>query len=75
MGIGRELEEVRKALDLMGTQKNIAKFLNNAENAQKVNGLVDDIHDALMNYQVCTSNNSLPICLTIKLDFITTRYL
>ena len=36
----------------MATQKNIAQFLSNTENAQKLNDLVDDIREALIDYQV-----------------------
>jgi len=36
----------------MTTQKDIAQFLNNTENAQKLNDLVDDIREAVMDYQV-----------------------
>jgi len=36
----------------MTKQKNIAQFLNNTENAQKLNDLVDDISEAVMEYQV-----------------------
>jgi hypothetical protein len=39
----------------MATQGNIVQFLSNAENAQKLNNLVDDIHEAVMDYQVCNS--------------------
>jgi len=39
------LEDVRQALDPMTTQKDIAQFLSNAENAQKLNDLVDDIRE------------------------------
>ena len=52
MGVARKLEVVRQALDPMATQKDIAQFLNNTENAQKLNDLVDDIHEAMMDYQV-----------------------
>ena len=38
----------------MATQKDIAQFLNNTENAQKLNDLVEDIREAMMDYQVCT---------------------
>jgi len=38
----------------MAKQKDIVQFLNNAGNAQKLNDLVDDIHEAVMEYQVCT---------------------
>ena len=39
----------------MSAQKNIAQFLNNVQNAQKLNDLVDDVREALMDYQVCAS--------------------
>jgi len=41
-------------MDSITTQKDLAPFLNEPENAQKVNGLVQDIRYALMNYQVCS---------------------
>ena len=49
------MEGVRQALDSMATQKDIAQFLNNPENAQKLTDLVDDIREAVMDYQVRTS--------------------
>ena len=49
MGITRKLEDVRQALDPMTTQKDIAQFPRNAENAQKLNDLVDDIREAVMD--------------------------
>jgi len=36
----------------MATQKNIAQFLSNADNAQRLSDLVDDIGEAVMEYQV-----------------------
>jgi len=36
----------------MATQKDIAQFLNNAENAQRLSDLVDDINEAVIEYQV-----------------------
>ena len=41
-------------MDLMITQEDLTDFLNNAENAQKLNGLVEDICYAMVDYQVCT---------------------
>ena len=40
----------------MTTQKDVAQFLSNTENAQKLNDLVDDIREAVMDYQVRTSD-------------------
>ena len=40
----------------MATRKNIKQFLSNAGNAQKLNDLVDDIREAVMDYQVRTES-------------------
>ena len=52
-GATSNLTEVNWAMDSMTTQKDLAYFLNNPNNAQKFNGLVDDIHYALIDYRVC----------------------
>jgi len=36
----------------VATQEDLGLFLGVPENARKVNGLVEDIRDALMDYQV-----------------------
>ena len=56
MGFGRKLEDVRRDLIPLAEQGNVTGFLTNAENARRINGLVEDIHDAMMDYQVCASN-------------------
>jgi len=66
-GVARKLEGVRQALDLMATQKNIVQFLNNPDNAQKLNDLVDDIREAVMDYQVRTSEG--PALVTSNVRF------
>ena len=38
----------------MTEQGNIEGFFNNPKNAEKLSGLVGDIHDAVMEYQVCS---------------------
>ena len=52
--VTRKLKVIDQALDSITTQNDLAKFLTNTENAQKLDGLVVDICDALMGYQVCT---------------------
>ena len=37
----------------MAEQGNVEGFFNNPKNAVKLSGLVGDIHDAVMAYQVC----------------------
>ena len=56
----------------MTTQKDIAQLLSNAENAQKLNDLVDDIRETVMDYQVCTSEGLPPSVSNIYTDFLTT---
>jgi hypothetical protein len=72
----RKLKTVGHALDSITTRNNLAQFLNDTENAQKLNDLVGDIRDALMAYQVCIPK---PLALIISdngaPDFVTTRYL
>ena len=75
MGTTRKLKEVGRALDSITTQKDLAQFLSDAENAQKLNDLVEDIRDALIGYQVCTSNPLVLITSDNAPDLITTRYL
>jgi len=50
--IARKLEDVHKALDPVATQRDIVQFLKNTENAQGFSDLVDDISEAMMEYQV-----------------------
>ena len=75
MGLGRKLEGVRQGLILPQEQRKLVQFLTNTENAQKINSLVEDIREALIDYQVCASNYLLLPCLILLLDFIATRYL
>ena len=39
-------------MDSMTSQKDFSHFLSNPENAQNVNGLVEDVRYALIDYQV-----------------------
>ena len=52
MGIDRKLEDVRRGLTLLAEQGKVAGFLTNAESARRINDLVEDIRDAMMDYQV-----------------------
>ena len=59
MGSGSKLEDIRQDLVLLGEQGRTKGFFNNIENADKLGGLVEDVRDAVMDYQVCIpSNNS-----------------
>ena len=52
MRIGRKLEEIRQELALLGEQGKTKGFFNNVENAEKLGGLVEDLRDVMMDYQV-----------------------
>ena len=71
----RKLENIHQALTPLAKQGNGMGFITNNENAQRIDGLVKDIHEAIMDYQVCMINCSPMLNLTVVLDFITARYL
>ena len=73
--IARKLEEICQSLTLPEEQREVVEFLINVKNAQKINELVEDISEALMDYRVCKLNYSTPPCLTLMLDIFTKRYL
>ena len=53
MGISRKLEDVHQDLRLLSEQGRAQGFFDNIKNADKLAGLVEDIRDAVMDYQVC----------------------
>ena len=53
MRIARKLGDVHQDLASLAEQENITGFLTSAENVQRINGLVEDIREALLDYQVC----------------------
>ena len=57
MRVGRKLEDVHQELVLLGEQGKAKGFFTNVENAEKLGGLVEDVRDVLIDYQVCASNN------------------
>jgi len=73
--IARKLEDVCQSLTLLAEQGEVMGFLTNPENAQRINSLVDDIHEALMDYQVCLLNCLFLSYLMFALNFIATGYL
>ena len=59
----RTLDNVQKELKLLEKQGKVEGFVTNAENAEKLAGLVEDIRDAVMDYQVCGQNDFISPCL------------
>ena len=76
MCVSRKLEEIHQELDLLAGQGKTAGFLASSENTEKIGGLVEDVRQVMMDYQVCALTRPfLLLCLTDVLDFIATRYL
>ena len=68
MRFSRRLKDVHQGLTLPAGQEKIIEFLTNTKNVQRINGLVEDIHEVLMDYQVCMS-----ICIFSPMPNIYTR--
>ena len=52
----RKLEDVHQDLVVLGSEGKTKGFFNNVENSDRLAGLVEDIRDALIDYQVCALN-------------------
>jgi len=75
MGIARKLGDVDEELALLAGQGKVVGFLANTENAQRINNLVEDIREVMMDYQVCASNTLFFPYLMNAVDLVATRYL
>ena len=64
MRIGRKLQDVRQDLTPLEEQGKVEGFFNNVKNADRLNGLVENIRDAMIDYQVCGLNAPFLSCLT-----------
>ena len=69
----RKLRDVLRDLAPLEKQGKVKGFFKNAENAAQLGGLVQGIHDAMMEYQVCALNSSSPLRLIHLSDFVATR--
>ena len=49
----RKLDNVLQRLAPLEERGRVTQFLNSTEDANKLSGLVEDIRDAMMDYQVC----------------------
>ena len=58
VAIPRTLENVCRGLARLEGHGTVEGFFNNVENADKLSGAVEDIRDAMMEYQVCIRNLS-----------------
>ena len=67
------MEDIHRDLTLLGEQGKAKGFLNNTGNADKLSGLVEDIRDAVIDYQVCALTDLRLLCSKFLLDIIATR--
>jgi len=54
--VARKLDNILQDLIPLVKRGKVTRFLNGAEDTDKLSGLVDDIRDAMMDYQVCPQN-------------------
>ena len=73
----RKLERARQDPALLEEQGKVEDFLNNVRNTDKLGSMLEDIRDAIIEYQVRVSFNqlSLPLSLMPNPDFVAARYL
>jgi hypothetical protein len=60
----------------MSRQSDISGFLNNVDQSGKITGLVEDIRDAILDYQACCSETCIAFRMSLQmipLDFSTAR--
>jgi len=58
MRLARKFGDICQSLNLPAEQGDVMDFLTSTENAQRINSLVEDIREALIDYQVCVLNCS-----------------
>ena len=49
----RKMDSVLRGLIPLEQQVEVTRFLNSAKDVRKLGSLVEDIHDIMMDYQVC----------------------
>ena len=71
----RKLKGIAGALEQLEKQSKAEGFFNNVKNAEELGGLVDDIRDAVIEYQVCSLSSHTLLDLISVPDIVATRYL
>ena len=70
------METIRRDLDLLAEQGKVEGFLKNVGNANQLGGLLEDVRDAMIEYQVRIPPNYVSLqYLMFGSDFIATGYL
>ena len=74
--IDRKLQDICDTLAKMKEeQRKVEGFFNNTKNGEMLSGLVEDIRDAMMEYQACNHHLSTAADLIFALDFVAARSL
>ena len=73
--MGRNLYHVRRDLLPLEKQGKVEGFFKNSENSGKLVSLVEDIRDAMVEYQVCIPTQPPQAPLTPAPDLNTARHL
>jgi len=69
VGTARKLRRVLRDLTPLAKQGNVEGFFGNVKNADKLIGLVEDVRDAVMDYQVRDQNELIGLAPDIHLRF------
>ena len=75
MVLARKLKNILKDLEPLAQRGKITGFLNNTEDVAKLSGMVEDIRDAMIEYQVCAYSLCPHPLLTFTLDVVAARSL
>ena len=57
--MSRKLETVYQGLTRLAEQRKVEGFLKNVGNANKLGDLLEDVRDAMIEYQVCISSDNV----------------
>ena len=60
MRVVRKLEDIRQDLAPLKAQGKVEGFFKNVKNADKLSGVVEDIRDAMIEYQVRIRKPTIP---------------
>ena len=71
--MGRKLHHVRRDLFPLEKQGKVEGFFKNSENSGKIGSLVEDIRNAMMEYQACVLVQPSRALLTPAPDLSTAR--
>ena len=69
------MQDVYRDLALLGEQGNVEGSSNNAKSADKLNDLIEDIREAMLEYQAYIHNSFVSDISDVVPDFVAARYL